>query len=242
MFKVLDKNKLCTDQLKIAMHKSVKRRNEKTITKYDKCTEDIIENTKNLKIEHELLKCYVKVKIPGRVVYRDDRIEMNVVTKGLLAKECCEKLKERIEKEWKKNAFYNEEINDFQDARVRGNVLRYNAAAKINNKLIELMVEKGKINPNAKWYGFRSQNQAETQEWLHKIQNETSTIKWLAMKYDLAIKEIKILVCDTTRVTDIIFQTKHNDEGFEGGYRNMWYERERLNEEWKVAEMRKNKI
>ena len=80
MFQVIDKIERV--EVKMAMHKSVQRRNNKSNNNFDDETEKLIELTHDLKIEHDLFNCKVRKHIPNSLVQCVDEIQIKIVTKG----------------------------------------------------------------------------------------------------------------------------------------------------------------
>ena len=80
MFHVLDKIERV--DVKMAMHRGVKRRNEKTNNNFDDETEKLIELTHDLKIEHDIFSCKIRKNMPNLLVQCIDEIKIKIVTKG----------------------------------------------------------------------------------------------------------------------------------------------------------------
>ena len=87
MFQVIDKIERV--EVKMAMHKSVQRRNNKSNNDFDDETEKLIELTHGLKIEHDLFSCKVRKNIPNSLVQCVDEIQIKIVTKGYYLKLKC---------------------------------------------------------------------------------------------------------------------------------------------------------
>ena len=81
MFQVLDKIENPT--VKLAMHKSVQRRNSKANNEFDDRTERAIMMTHELKIEHDIFCCKVRKNNPNAIGQYIDEIQIKLITQGL---------------------------------------------------------------------------------------------------------------------------------------------------------------
>ena len=81
MFRVIDKIERV--ELKMALHRSVQRRNNETNNSFDEETEKLIELTHRLKIEHDIFSCKIRKNIPNLLVQCVDEIQIKIITRGL---------------------------------------------------------------------------------------------------------------------------------------------------------------
>ena len=71
-------------EVRMAMHKSVQRRNNKSNNDFDDETEKLIELTHKLKIEHDIFNCKVRKSVPNVLVQSVDEIQIKIITRGEL--------------------------------------------------------------------------------------------------------------------------------------------------------------
>ena len=159
----------------------------------------------------------------------------------MLTKRCCGQMREEITGEWSKIAFDNEEINMEQmlrDYELANEDFKCNVAGKIVTRIGHQALISNRIERFDKWFSINTRNTNELKQWLDKIKN-IHAIRWATTRYDLKVQRIEFIRDDTVKKVTIFLKTKSDDEGYEGGTSTLWYEKERLNEEWKVIERRK---
>ena len=161
----------------------------------------------------------------------------------MLTKKCCSQIRGEITEEWRKIAFHNEEITVeemLRDYELANEDYKCNLAGKIVTRIGHQAWEDGRIERMEKWFTISTRNITELKRWLNKIKN-IQVIKWITTRYDLKVQRIEMIRDNDVKKVVLILKAKYEDEGFEGGAFTLWYENERLNEEWRVNENRKIK-
>ena len=160
----------------------------------------------------------------------------------MLAKRGCMQMRDDITKEWRKVAFHNEEITVeemLRDYEIANEDYRCNVAGKIVDRISRVALDSNRIQRGDKWFCIESRNNGELKRWLDKIKN-INVVRWTTSRYDLKVQKIEFIRDDDVKKVTLTLKAKWDDEGFEGGAATLWYERERLQEEWKVKKFKKD--
>ena len=178
--------------------------------------------------------------VPSKMILNILKIISNL---GLITKEYSNTMKQEVVEKWCEIAFHNKEINLVERAReleFASPTNKYNAASKIYNRIAMFLYENNKLRMGQGSYIAQTDNQNDLEEWVARLQG-IDIIQWIPEKYDVTISHIKLQKIDGYKKIWVVFKTKGDDEGFEGGTSTMHYEKERLREEWRIRKIRKLK-
>ena len=156
-----------------------------------------------------------------------------------MAKECAEKMSSRIEKEWCRRAFYDEQLNEEEWMREIGNIVeKKNAASTIIRKLIEMLEREGKLGDlNEAWYA-KTSSKDDVKRWCDTVKKGSNICGLISHRYNIGVMKMGLLLIRNVRRLVITFKTFRGDEGFEGGIETIWYESERIREEKNVQKIK----
>ena len=163
---------------------------------------------------------------------------------GLITRECSRNINRAITEEWCKLALHNKEINYVEKIReldLATTDKKYNAASKIYSRIAVHLLETKKLEIGKGYYEIETQNEQEVVEWVDQLKG-IGIVDWVAQKLDATVELIRLRYSTGYRKIWFLFKLNSEDEGFEGGITTVRYEKERLREEWKTEEIRKNKV
>ena len=87
---------------------------------------------------------------------------------------------------------------------------------------------------------YKAKSKEELNRWMRRMGNIKPIIKILN-KFDLTMHEIKVRHYGRgVKIVKMVLAVKTKDDGYFGGWDVLNYEHERLKEEWKVREARRN--
>ena len=254
--KVLKRNRLNSVIKRNDFNKSVLRRDEKRVDKFQSEVEKSIDEINdimvaeeifNTKVAHlegermhfEILHLYLAT--PGAVKTSNIYFYLSV---GLLSAEQLKNLRDEFLKEWNEYYFDMQLIswNEWQrelEGQDRGETV--NAVGIMYKKIMREVRADERAIIGVNDADYKAKTREELNRWVKKMGIIKPIVK-LFNKFDLTVHEIKVRNYGReVKIVKMILAVKTKDDGYFGGWDVLNYERERLKEEWRVLEARKIK-
>ena len=257
MMRVLEMEKINSDELRRALQIASIRRDDETEDIYNEEIERNIEIIQQIHYSYQVFHTRNSYKMMERGVFNTyrDEIEVRIITKGIkknivikdklvnlgmVTKQFERRAVAYLKTRWMAKFFYNKELSMRQMNRQINRGEFVNGASILSNRIKQYLREAGKIegNEGEEAYSVTAITREEKREWMKSF-GDIKLFHDFIKYYDLSVYGIHANSTRGLNVVKLDLHVKDRDEGYCGGLSTIGYEIERIREEKKIRRMRK---